>query len=184
MRKILFALLSITLFASCADEETTASTRPTGADIEILYEMLGNRYQSKNQYMNEFVIQNHSKFELSSNWTIYFHQPYRLIDNSVKGPVTINHISGDYYKIEPSKEYVAVKPEGEMQFSFLNRDAMIKNADFPCGFYIVFKDSLGVESLPETISEITYGPLIKAEQLSRAAGDSVAAPTAESRFAA
>ncbi len=184
MRKLLLALFTISLFTACGgDEEKVVVNRPTGADIEIFYEMPGGNYQGKNQYMNDFVLQNHSKFDLQSNWTIYFHQPLPLIPATVSGPVTVNHISGDYYKIEPSKDYAPIKSEGEISFSFLNRDFMIKNADFPCGFYIVFKDSSGVETKPEVISEITYAPLNKAEQLTRVVGDSTPIPTPESRYA-
>ena len=183
MKKLLFALLTIGLFAACSAEEEVIATRTTGADLEVLYELISNNYQNKDQYLNEFVLQNHSKFDLNDKWTIYFHQPLPLIEESIEGPVNVQHINGDYYKITPSDDYAPIKPEGEITFTFCNAAAIIKNADFPVGFYIVFKDSLGVESTPELITEITYAPLTKASQLSRSPSDSIAVPTAESRFA-
>ncbi|MFM7023322.1 MAG: family 20 glycosylhydrolase [Flavobacteriales bacterium] len=185
MKKLLLAMLTISLFAGCGEEEEkVVLTRPTGAEIEILYEMTGNTHKGKDQYMNEFILQNHSKYDLKNNWTIYFHQPNRLIEGSVTGPVKVQHISGDYYKITPSNNYDAIKAEGEIEFSFLNKDFMIKNSDFPTGFYVVFKDSLGKESTPEIITEVVYTPLTKMEQVSRIKADSIPVPTAESRFAA
>ena len=96
MKKLLFALLTIGLFAACSVEEEVIATRTTGADLEVLYELISNNYQNKDQYLNEFVLQNHSKFDLNDKWTIYFHQPLPLIEESIEGPVNVQHINGDY----------------------------------------------------------------------------------------
>ncbi len=182
MKHLFFAFLIAVSFSACNETEVKVGAPATAKDLSISYAMVSNTYQGKEQSLNQFVIQNNSAGEFASNWTIYFNQTRTIIDKSVKGDVIITRINGDFYKIEPAKTFKTLPAKGQLSFSFETGAWIIKNADFPCGFYIVFKDSAGKDLAPEVLSNITYAPLNKPEQVNRTPNDSVAVPSAESRY--
>ncbi|MFM7023321.1 MAG: family 20 glycosylhydrolase [Flavobacteriales bacterium] len=182
MKNLLFALLTTIAFTACNETEVKLTTPPSAKDLAVNYEMVSNTYEKKDQSLNKFDITNNATGELKANWTIYFNQTRVLVDNSVKGDVKVTRINGDYYKVEPSASYKPVPSKGKLSFTFLTEAWIIKNADFPCGFYIVFKDSTGKEMKPEVLANITYAPLVKPEHTNRIPQDNNPVPTAESRY--
>jgi len=182
IKKLFFAFLIAVSFTACNESKVKVVLPAKAEDLSVSYEMVSNTYQGKDQSLNQFTIQNKGEGELLSNWTIYFNQTRTLVDKSVKGDVNITRINGDYYKIEPAKSYKTIPAKGKLTFSFSTDAWIIKNADFPCGFYIVFKDTLGKDLAPEILSDVTYAPLTKPEQVNRIPADSIAVPTCESRY--
>jgi hexosaminidase len=182
MKHLFFAFFLAVSFSACNESEVKIAAPATAKDLSLSYTMVSNTYQGKEQSRNEFVIQNNSAGELASNWTIYFNQTRTIIDKSVKGNVIITRINGDFYKIEPAKTFKTLPAKSKLSFSFETGAWIIKNADFPCGFYIVFKDAAGKDLSPEVLSNITYAALSKPEQVNRTPDDSVAVPDAASRY--
>jgi len=182
MKKLFFTLLAAALFASCGDSNPKINQPAKAEDLSLHYEMLNNGNQGKDQSLNQFTLSNNGNGELAANWVLYFNQTRTIVDNSVKGDVQVTRINGDFYKVEPSKNYKALAAKGKLTFTFETNAWIIKNADFPCGFYLVFKDSLGKELPPVVLSNVSYAPLTKTTQTNRVADDGTPIPTAESRY--
>ena len=182
MKKLFFTLLAAALFTACADSKAKVIQPAKAEDLSLYYEMLNNGNQGKDQSLNQFTLSNNGAGELAANWVLYFNQTRTIVDNSVKGDVQVTRINGDFYKVEPSKNYKALAAKGKLTFTFETNAWIIKNADFPCGFYLVFKDSLGKELPPVVLSNVSYAPLTKATQTNRVADDGTPIPTAESRY--
>lgn len=186
----LFALvLSITgLLVSCGgdvvnEKELITINRPIGSELDVFWNLQENGYKGKYKYKSEFMITNNSAKTLDSvGWAIYFHQPRRIMTETASETVVITHVNGDYFRLEPSASFPKLKTGEDISISFESDAWAIKDVDAPNGLFIVFADTAGVESKPEVLTNVSYGPLVRKEQTDRFKGDPLPVPTAASRF--
>ncbi len=188
-----FSLLSVALSAviflqSCddpkVDQKTTLSIdRPIGSEIDVFWNLVENGYKGKSSYLSEFMITNNSLKTLdSTGWSIYFHQPRRVIMESTSKNISITHVNGDYFRLEPTASFPKLNKGEEVVVSFESDAWAIKDVDAPNGLFIVFSDSLGIESKPEVLTNVSYSPLVNKEQTDRFKNDPLPVPTAQSRY--
>jgi len=181
-------IAGFTVLQSCdGGTKTTIINRPIGSEIDVFWNLVENgRKNGKNNansYLQEFLITNNSAKTLdSTGWAIYFHQPRSVINSLSSKNVIITHINGDYFRLEPSTSFTKLASGEDIAVSYESEAWAIKDVDAPNGLYIVFTDSVGVESKPEVLTNITYGPLVKKEQKARFKNDPLISPTAGSRF--
>jgi hexosaminidase len=179
------ALFFCAIFVTGCTETAVLLESPKGKDFSVLYEMEENvKTKDGVHSVNSFTLTNNGRAFLLNNWAIYFNAARTMVPNSVKGDVSITNINGDFYKIEPAANFDTLQPNADLVFSFETNDWMTKEGDLPVGFYIVFKDTAGVEKTPEMLGEVTYAPLTKPSQINRGPEDKLIIPTPESRFAA
>ena len=179
------ALFFCAIFVTGCTETAVLLESPKGKDFSVLYEMEENvKTKDGVHSVNSFTLTNNGRAFLLKNWAIYFNAARTMVPNSVKGDVSITNINGDFYKIEPSASFDTLQPNADLVFSFETNDWMTKEGDLPVGFYIVFKDTAGVEKTPELLGEVTYAPLTAPSQINRGPEDKLIIPTPESRFAA
>ncbi len=185
IKKVFTLVVGVAItFAACQETEKVVETAKA-KDLSIYYEMVANKREGKADVSNsEITITNNGRGDLLKNWTIYFNQARTLVDKSVKGPVTVTNINGDFYKIEPSADYDTLKSNEDLVINFETNAWMTKECDLPVGFYIVFKDSAGKELAAETINDVKYAALSKPEQINRNPDDILPIPTPETRFEA
>lgn len=174
------------MFASCESKEVvepkTKISRPLGTDLEVFWTLKENNYKGKSAYLTEFVIQNNSKDSLKHNWAIYFHQPRTVDIASVSPNVKITHISGDYFKVEPSDKFIPIANGESVTFTYESNWWAIKLVDAPVGLYVVYTDAKGEESIPEVLTNVYYDPMLEEVQTKRTADDPLKVPTPNSRF--
>jgi hexosaminidase len=190
MRTFYALLLSaLSLFmVSCGgnddSEKQTTIERPQAKELEVFVNIKENNYKGKSAYLTEFLIQNNSDQPLKRNWAIYFHQP-RLVDgNSVSENAKVTHISGDYFKVEPTDSFPVLK-KGESEIvQYESAWWAIKLVDAPVGLYITFTDSLGNVSQPEAITSVFYDEMLDEKQTRRSMDDPLKVPTAASQYEA
>ncbi len=179
------ALFFCAIFVTGCTETAVLLESHKGKDFSVLYEMEENvKTKDGVHSVNSFTLTNNGRAFLLKNWAIYFNAARTMVPNSVKGDVSITNINGDFYKIEPSASFDTLQPNADLVFSFETNDWMTKEGDLPVGFYIVFKDTAGVEKTPELLGEVTYAPLTAPSQINRGPEDKLIIPTPESRFAA
>lgn len=177
---------------SCEDtnksiESSDVMNRPLGSEIDLFWNLIENGVKDSiagSSFKAEFILQNNSDKVLdSTGWAIYFNQPRNVIPNQTSKNVTITHVNGDYFRLEPTKNFNKLAPGDDAIISYNSEAWVIKNVDAPSGVYIVFTDSTGKESKPELITNLTYGPIKSKKQTSRYDHDSVKVPTPNVRYA-
>ncbi|MAS52756.1 MAG: beta-N-acetylhexosaminidase [Flavobacteriales bacterium] len=185
----LFVVISAIFFLQSCDEakvnnKTAFSIdRPLGSEIDVFWNLVENGYKGKSSYLAEFMITNNSSKTLdSTGWAIYFHQPRRVMMESTSKNISITHVNGDYFRLEPTASFPKLKKGEDVIVSFESDAWAIKDVDAPNGLFIVFSDSSGVESKPEVLTSVSYSPLVNKEQTDRFKNDPLPVPTAQSRY--
>lgn len=185
LRKTILLMIAAITIIACGSEQTEERTtieRPQGKEIEVFVNIKENNYKGKSAYLTEFVIQNNSKNALKRNWTLYFHQP-RLVDGeSVTDNAEITHISGDYFKVEPTDSFPLLASGETETIQYESAWWAIKLVDAPVGLYITFSDSLGNVSKPEPITNVFYDEMLDEKQTRRAIDDPLPVPTSASQY--
>lgn len=187
------SLLALILLVgqSCGDAEQQVKndnviTRPLGSELDLFWNLIENGIKDSlagSSYKAEFILQNNSNQTLdSTGWAIYFNQPRNVISNQTSKNVKITHINGDYFRLEPTPKFKKLAPGDDVIMTFNSEAWVIKDVDAPNGIYIVFTDTAGVETKPELLTNISYGPLKSKKQTSRYDHDSVLVPTPDVRF--
>lgn len=183
----LFALIA-GVFSGCENTKEEISNpvpeRPSAEDLEIFVNIKENNYKSKSAYLTEISIQNNSIAPLKNDWTIYFHQPRKVYLSSVSENVKITHLSGDYFKLEPTEKFIQLDSGSTAIISYESSWWALKLVDAPVGLYIVFKDAEGKELSPQVLANVFYDPMLDLKQTQRSADDPLIVPTPTSRFVA
>ena len=181
-------MFSLLVLQSCGEpnvdkEEVLKINRPIGSEIDVFWNLVENGYKGKSSYLAEFMITNNSTKTLDSvGWSVYFHQPRRVIMESTSENIVITHVNGDYFRLEPTASFPKLKAGEDVVVSFESDAWAIKDVDAPNGMFIVFSDTTGYESKPEVLSNVSYSPLVRKEQTDRFKNDPLPVPTAQSRF--
>lgn len=183
-------IVSTTIFfQSCNPVEGPSSqpevslNRPIGSELDVFWNLVENGFQGKSSYLSEFMITNNSsKVMQNSGWAIYFHQPRRVISESTSKNIKITHVNGDYFRLEPTDSFPELKPNQDVLVSFESDAWAIKEVDAPNGLFIVFTDTAGVESTPESLTNVSYSPLVKENQFNRFKNDPIVKTNHETRF--
>ena len=188
LSSVFLASIALTTLTQCGSSESntavTEISRPLASELEVFWELKENGYQKQAKCLTSFTIKNNSQKELGKNWALYFHQP-RLIDQkSVTETFKITHISGDYFKLEPSSKFKGLKKGESIEVQFVNDAWMLKMVDAPTGIYIVFSDANGKEFAPENIDNITWMPIENEKQTTIDGSIQLDIPTAASVYAA
>ena len=156
--------------------------QPGGSDLMIEYHVITNSYQGKEEFLAELVLVNKSKTELVKGWSVYFNFLRKIQSDSVSEGFNICHVNGDLFCLEPTVDFISIKPGDSVVIQFTASFWAIKSIDRPTGFYIVYKDQNGNEQVPQVLKNIIVRPFTKPEQLRRTPHDFLQVPTPKSRF--
>ena len=180
MRKILVPFLAIILaliFENCAQKI------PTQEEIKLTWEVISNEYSEKPQVKAKFTLENNSQFDFKeNNWTLFFNMATRTPINT-KGNAKVSHISGDWFKLEPTEGFL-LKAGETTEFVYECTEWLIKESDAALGPYLVFYDKKGNEKGIVAISDYTIKPFTKSEHANRHKNDDEPIPTAEWQYEA
>jgi len=191
MKKLLYGLtLIFTSFSlnSCgaalkiAEAPAQEVENPKGAELSIAWEMKGNGFEGKGQSLNSFTITNNSKTVLKRNWTVYFHQPRKVVPDTTAKNFKVSHINGDYFKLEPTETFIDLAPSESVELTFVSEAWFLKAVDAPSGMYIVFTDGTGKEGFPEVLKNAVVVPIAHTDKLSIDGTSFLNVPTANSIF--
>jgi hexosaminidase len=173
---LLCLLVAIT---SCKQEVDFA----TGDKIAVQWELVTNFTDEKGVFDARFVLRNNSDFNLTDkNWALFFNMaPRPILENKTPQPADLQHINGDWYKVVPNENFI-LEDGDTVTINYRGTEAVIKETDRPLGLYFVFYDEMGEEAKIVEVSEYTFVPFTKAEQINRSHDDAEPIPTAEWNF--
>ncbi|MFT6716425.1 MAG: hexosaminidase [Saprospiraceae bacterium] len=183
MRKILKSLIVVvSLIAMNSCGSATEVMNPSGKELSLTWELKQNGYENKGQSLNSFTVTNNSESVLKQNWTIYFHQPRKVVVGSSTENFTVSHISGDYFKLQPTEKFADLAPKESVELIFISEAWFLKAVDAPSGLYIVFDDAEGNKKAPEVIEDMKVLPLSNGDKLAIDGTSFIDVPTSTSIF--
>jgi hexosaminidase len=140
---------------------------PEGKNLSVKYHVITNVYDGKEQFKAELTTRNNSIHTLKKGWSIYFNSLRKIQSSSVSKGFQIQHINGDLFCLEPTKDFRPLLPGNEVVISYIADYWAIKTVDKPLGFYIVYRDSSGNELNPEALPPVIVVPFTRDEQMTR-----------------
>jgi len=104
------ALVSFFLFSNCA--ANSDGNHPRGSEISITWELLSVQLESQHKSRVAFTFVNNGRRPLgNSGWVIYFNQiSGYVIPESLTAEIRIENITGEYYKLYPTRDFQPLKP--------------------------------------------------------------------------
>jgi hexosaminidase len=172
----IFVFILIFFFFAC----TSNQEGRTSDDIAVRWELITNFTDEQNVFDAKFDLKNNSERTLTdANWALFFNMaPRQILNPKSPQPATLQHINGDWYKLVPNQNF-NLKPDEAVTINYRGVEAVIKETDRPLGLYFVFYDDKGNEEKIVEVSDYTWAPFTKTEQINRNAEDEEPIPTAE-----
>lgn len=169
------------LFSACGESGRQASqyslqTEIESSPIEITWEVVSN-LEPENQFSATLTFKNNGEDALpDSGWALYFNSIRPPVNGSFGPELSVSHINGDFFKLEPTEEFEAIEPGESRSYPYHSMFFAIKETDAPDGFYFQFDDRI------EEVSKVTVLPFTEEEQVKRSENDILEIPDAESRY--
>lgn len=173
--------LTIFLMISCSsddesDEMQSISKEIAESPIEISWNLISN-FESDNQLLASLTFHNTGEESFTNDgWTLYFNSIRVLDADSFLPEFRATHISGDFFKLEPTDSFNQIPAGGEFVKEYNAQFHAIKKTDAPQGFYFVYDDRI------EEVEDVSVEPFVGEEQINRSPGDNLEIPRAESRY--
>ncbi|MEO0899903.1 MAG: carbohydate-binding domain-containing protein, partial [Bacteroidota bacterium] len=171
MNRYLSLLLCMLLISSCKIESSSSSMKAD--DYPISWELETNQPFC----WASFSLTNNSSDTLKNDWELYYNQSPREV-KKVIGPAEIIQLSGDYYKLKPSKDF-SLPPGETVSVRYQNEAFLIKETDGPRGVYFLFK---GQKDSLQTATNFELQAFTKDDQILRTKNDLVPVPTPEWQY--
>jgi hexosaminidase len=118
----------------------------------------------------------------SQGWTLYFNLLHRIKTSSINPSLQIERINGHFYKITPTDKFKSLNHGDTLKITFETQIPIFKESAIPKGFYIIFEEDGGKESLPQTIFPVQIGSEITSNQTIRSPNDNTPVTTPQSRY--
>jgi len=179
-RSLPVLLLLLVIIGSCTQDIDDFAT---GDKIAVQWELITNFTDEKGVFDARFVLKNNSNIDLTDkNWALFFNMsPRPILENKSPQPADLQHINGDWYKLVPNENF-ELDDGDTLIINYRGTEAVIKETDRPLGLYFVFYDDLGEEAKIVEVSEYSWVPFTKPEQINRSHDDAEPIPTPEWNF--
>lgn len=165
------------LFSACSSTDTD---RGPQRGVGVKWELVTNFLETPNTFEARFTLENNSSIALTDeNWALFFNMAPRPIlpDKSLQ-PANVHHINGDWYKLIPNKGF-SLAPGDSINITYWGTEGVIKETDRPLGLYIVLYDEGGKEERIVEVSDYTFVPFTRPEQINRSPEDAEPIPSPE-----
>jgi len=176
------ALISLILLAGCSsqsEQEASDYSHPLDiveSPIEITWNLISN-FEYENQLHASLTFHNTGNNTFTANhWTLYFNSIRPLDPESFLPEFKASHISGDFFKLEPTDSFEPIPASGTFTKEYRASFHAIKKTDAPQGFYFVYDDHI------ENVVTVTVEPFVGEDQVNRNQADNLDIPTADSRY--
>lgn len=156
---------------------------PSGKDLAVRWELVTNFTDTPNVFEARFTIVNNSESDLQGKkWALFFNMaPRPIMENRSAQPATVQHINGDWYKLVPAENF-SLSSGDTVHITYWGTEAVIKDTDRPLGLYFVFYDEDGEDESIAEVSDYSFVPFTREEQINRGPEDKEAIPGAESTY--
>lgn len=117
------------------------SVHPDLSKLEIVWSVIQNHYDGKDQALSSFTILNHTPGRLpASGWKLYFNYNRTILPQMPDSKLQIAHVNGDLYYLYPVAGFGGLEQEQQISFTCISTSWIVNNGDSPQGFYIVWDD--------------------------------------------
>lgn len=136
MTRTIFFIMVAAILSSCGSQNM--DEHPAADDLHLSWEFIGNNAE-EGFSSAVFILQNTGEQDLNnSNWKLYFNQMGRgVVEESVSGNVSIQHLNGDLLCISPLEGFCLSAGE-QVVIEYQKPGSLIKKGEAPSGVYIVF----------------------------------------------
>lgn len=177
MKKLLSVLFSFLVLTGFAQQQ---STNFNPQNLEVKWEIIRNNDQGKPQFLSALTIINHDQNSIPTNgWKLYFNFQRVIVPASVSGPVKIEWLNGDLFRLFPKADFKALKQGDSLRTEFVSADWVVNFTDAPAGFYWI-DDKNPEKTIP--VKNVMVVPSTKPEQFSRNPTDQVPVITSDAVF--
>jgi len=153
-----FIVTMFVMLAACLEPLFAQSTALNAKDIELSWTVAEYRYKNKNEARCVVDLKNKGQVPMpATGWKIYFNiSSVRNLDTADKA-LTVKHINGDLFCMQPGKNFAQIDP-GKSMITQVITGAQKNQSDLPEGFYIVFdnKPSKGFAIKVNNILEVEH----------------------------
>lgn len=123
-----------------------ATAKPTfnPVNLHIRWQFVSNSNDGKSGSLASLTLINKGKIAIPSNgWKLYFSLRYQGVNLATKSSdVSINHVNGELFFIQPSKDFKGLVPGQSITFQYHCRGAIANYQDAPEGFFWVAADNI------------------------------------------
>lgn len=171
--------ISLSLLFACNSE--TTPTNNNAYALQGSWKLVKNfEREGRNIHEAVFTLTNEGSEALTNNWELYWNQsPRGVIEIAPEANVNIEHINGDYYRMQPNDNF-SLMPGASAEITLIGDVWLIKEKDGPLGVYAVFNP--GANQKIQALTDFTIAPFTEPEQINRSKEDKHPIPTAEYLF--
>ncbi|OIN60453.1 family 20 glycosylhydrolase [Arsenicibacter rosenii] len=137
--------------------------------LAVRWEVIENNYQQKTQTLSAFTLTNTGKTPLpATGWGLYFNFVRTIKPGSANGPLQVDHLNGDFFRLVPKPEMAPLRPGASIRVEFVSDAWVLNVTDAPGGLYWV-RDSQPEKGIP--LPNYTVVPSTEPKQTTRFPGD-------------
>lgn len=130
-----FLIILILIFSCQANRDSWNSE-----DIGLFWQLEENQIFPEQRHQAKFTLINKGNTPLSPDWEIYFNTIFLSVNpEELDSLVTIEHLSGDFFRIKPKTGFQVLNPNDSVSFSYSSDNFILKNSHVPSGLYITFE---------------------------------------------
>lgn len=167
--KRLVLIFAFVPLMSCALEPPG---NPPAEQLGIAWQVLTDSASGEEGFDSELLLSNWSQEILGSDWVIYFNYSGRMLPSAAPARASFEHLNGDFYRLLPASDF-RLKRSAQARFRFHSAGRPVNSSQSPSGFYLLYLDEAGEESIPARIPTrvLPFPPL-----------QGITRPTPESRY--
>jgi hexosaminidase len=160
-RSLLFLIVPV-LTLSCNQMKQTSTSKDSS--VALTWSFQGNNAE-EGYYSAAFVLENLGKEALTDRgWTLYYNQQgLGVIDESVTGNVTIEHINVDLLSITPQEGF-NLEPGASVEITYHRPGSLLMESEVPLHPYMVYGDPEDETSVAVSIEEYAVLPFPSLEK--------------------
>ena len=156
MKRSFLLLIILVLTFSCKQMEQSGTINDSR--VALTWSFQGNNAE-EGYYSAAFVLKNQGEEALTDQgWALYYNQQgLGVIDESVRGNVSIEHINGDLLSIIPQEGF-RLEPGSSVEIAYRKPGSMLLESEAPLHPYMVYGGPDGVNSTALSIGDYTILP--------------------------
>lgn len=162
MKRSFLLLIIPVLTFSCKQMEQTNT--PSDSMVALTWSFHGNNVEEA-YYDAAFILKNQGDDPFTDQgWALYFNQQgLGVMDESVTGNVSIEHINGDLLSITP-REGFSLEPGASVEIAYRKPGSMLLESEAPLHPYMVYGDPESGSSTAVSIGEYSILPFPSLEK--------------------
>ncbi|GAA4313287.1 family 20 glycosylhydrolase [Nibribacter koreensis] len=120
-------------------ETTSAPQDNAKADLQLIFQVLEEKYQGKTQSRSSLTFKNTGNAPLlATGWKIYFNGSPSYKAKDTNGPIKIESINGDLLHLVPTENFKAIASGDSITVEVVSAGQIINDSRAPYGFYLVW----------------------------------------------